>query len=231
MFINAFSYPIISFIVDYFQLTSWFDRMMFEKQIAYYTQRDCNQLYELPDSQIPFKYAYIVRTLWLTFFFSPFVPIVALFSLLGILSYYFVCKVLFRYSYKIPNIRSNQINTSALWLTYSAPLILNLGQFLIFLFINSRVDVKLGFSVAVIVYLSLALSILWTLIPWYEINSRLFKFEQSTNETYSDNSHKFEVTYEMIDPFYDGQRTLQRDSHFLRTIMQSINSSPFTVKP
>ena len=44
----------------------------------------------------------------------------------------------------------------------------------------------------------------------------MFKFSESTNENYDDNAYKFEITYEMIDPFYDGVKTLQRDSHFLR---------------
>lgn len=61
----------------------------------------------MPSCEIPFKYAFIVRTLWLTFFFAPFVPIVTIFSLVGIVMYYYVCKILFRYSYRIPNVRSN----------------------------------------------------------------------------------------------------------------------------
>jgi hypothetical protein len=57
------------------------------------------------------------------------------------------------------------------------------------------VDVHLAFSDEVVVYLSLAFSILWTLLPWYEINAHVFKFDQSTNENYADNAYKFEVTY------------------------------------
>lgn len=44
----------------------------------------------------------------------------------------------------------------------------------------------------------------------------MFKFSESTNENYDDNAYKFEITYEMIDPFYDGVKTLQRDSHLIR---------------
>jgi hypothetical protein len=36
----------------------------------------------------------------------------------------------------------------------------------------------------------------------------------------------------MIDPFYDGERTLQRDSHFIRTMVKEIRqSAPFTSLP
>jgi len=61
----------------------------------------------MSDSQIPFKYAYVIKTLWLTFFYSPFVPVVSIISLFGLGFYYFAVKFLFRYSYKIPSIHSN----------------------------------------------------------------------------------------------------------------------------
>lgn len=42
MLINGLSQPVISFIVDYFELENALDRWFFDKEIAYYTQKECN---------------------------------------------------------------------------------------------------------------------------------------------------------------------------------------------
>ncbi len=138
-------------------------------------------MFELPDCQIPFKYAFIMRTLWLTFFFTPFVPIVAILSLVGIILYFFVCKILFRYSYRLPQVRSNEINTVSLWLSYSLPLALNLGQFMIYILINTFEELNVSYSIHIAVYFSLGMAFLWTILPWYQINAHFFNFSQKTN--------------------------------------------------
>jgi len=86
----------------------------------------------MPECEIPFKYAYIIKTLWLTCFYCSFTPIVAVISAVGLIFYYFIVKFLFRYRYKLPPIHSNEINRSAFRLSYLAPFALNVGQFIIY---------------------------------------------------------------------------------------------------
>jgi hypothetical protein len=89
------------------------------------------------DSKIPFKYAYIVKTVWLTCFYTPFVPMVSFISLAGLIFYYIVMKLSFRFCYKIAEVRSNYNNLRGLRLIYFAPFMLNLGQFVtIIIFVN-----------------------------------------------------------------------------------------------
>ena len=139
MIINAFSHPLCMLFIDLFQLQTLPARFLYEHQLAYFTQRDCNEAYQLPDSEIPFKYAYVVRTLWLTFFFAPFVPLVALFSLAGLGLFYVTCKILFRHAYRLPKVRSHQINSSAITLANALPFALSSGQLLLHLFLKGRI--------------------------------------------------------------------------------------------
>jgi hypothetical protein len=80
------------------------------------------------DSNIPFKYAYIVKTIWLTCFYTPFVPMVSVISLAGLIIYYIVMKLSFRYCYKITEVRSNETNLRGLRLSYFVPFMINIGQ-------------------------------------------------------------------------------------------------------
>ena len=77
---------------------------------------------------MPFKYAYVIKTIWLTCFYAPFVPIVAVISLAGLIFYYITMKISFRFFYKITEVRSNEANLLGLRLSYFTPFLLNLGQ-------------------------------------------------------------------------------------------------------
>jgi len=128
MLINAFSEPILNLILDYCEIPNSIQRFLHKHGLIKLTQKECNALHELNDSSIPFKYAYIVKTIWLTCFYAPFVPIVTVISLLGLIFYYITMKVSFRYFYKIPEVISHETNISGLRLSYFAPFMLNLGK-------------------------------------------------------------------------------------------------------
>ena len=59
-----------------------------ERNTKYYTQKELNNLYELLDMGIAYKYSYIAKTLLMTFFYMPIFPLSVLFSLIGLIVKY-----------------------------------------------------------------------------------------------------------------------------------------------
>jgi uncharacterized membrane protein len=107
MIVNAFSESAINFVVDYFELPNSIYRFMQKYGYSKYSQKQCNEIYELNDSDIPAKYAYMIKTFWLTCFYGPFVPIVVFVSLAGLTIFYFSLKVSFRHFYRTTSVRSS----------------------------------------------------------------------------------------------------------------------------
>ena len=142
--------------------------------------------------------------MWLTFFFTPFVPIISIISLLGLCLNYLIYKFLFRYCYKIPLIKSTELNEISTILSYPIPLLLNIGQLFLFTFHQTYGKEKLDITATIIVYLSLSISIACILIPWININKYLFRLSHSPNENYDSHVHNFEITYETAYPLYMG---------------------------
>ncbi|KAL4500435.1 hypothetical protein ABPG72_003386 [Tetrahymena utriculariae] len=62
------------------------------KENSVLTQGEANELMELPSYSIGWRYADTTKTMWLTFFFSPLVPVCTFISLLGMIFYYFIDK-------------------------------------------------------------------------------------------------------------------------------------------
>lgn len=131
-------------------------------------------MYEYTDCSVPDKYSYVIKTVLLTFFYTPFVPVVALISFFGFILYYVSVKLLFRYCYKLPNNHSNQINIGANRILTICPLILNIGQLFIFYYRLQSLHQAVDINYEVICYVSLGISILFIFLPWEDINDKLF---------------------------------------------------------
>lgn len=71
------------------------------------SQKRSNEIHELNDCDIPEKYAFLIKTLWLSCFYTPFVPLVGLISFVGLVFFYMAVKISFRHFYKITSVRSN----------------------------------------------------------------------------------------------------------------------------
>jgi hypothetical protein len=91
------------------------------------TQLEANETFEGPKAEIPYKYAYIIKTIWLTAFYCPIVPIVVVFSFIGLLLNYFIEKILYGSTYSIPNMLSSMVNDSAIELIEYFSLIIAVG--------------------------------------------------------------------------------------------------------
>jgi hypothetical protein len=90
----------------------------------------------MPQPSFPEQYAYVIKTIWLTCFYAPLVPIVVPISIAGLAFYYFSEVYLFRTAYSKPNMLSINIAHQSIFLLNFTPLVISLGQIAIVYYIK-----------------------------------------------------------------------------------------------
>lgn len=136
MSLNAITPNLINFILTKLEFPAIIIRFMARMGCCKYTQAEANKLYELGEVDFPVKYAYIIRTVWLTCFYAPFAPIIVPISIFGLIFFYFAETELFRTSYRAPNMLSMNITLTAMRLLDYTGVVLSGGQILITLYVK-----------------------------------------------------------------------------------------------
>jgi hypothetical protein len=90
MISNGVSHSLCVYILDHYEIINKLLLYLGEKKIFKYTQKEMNELYQMTEADMPYKYAYILKTLWLTAFYTSFVPFCAFYSFLGLILNYLV---------------------------------------------------------------------------------------------------------------------------------------------
>ena len=90
MILNAISHNICVFALDYFEIVNKFYLYLGKIGHFKFSQAEANKLYQRPIPDMPYKYGYILKTLWLTAFYSSFVPLSSVYSLIGLILNYFI---------------------------------------------------------------------------------------------------------------------------------------------
>lgn len=134
------------------------------------TQKDANKLYELTEVDFPVKYAYVIRTVWLTVFYAPFAPIIVPISVLGLIFFYFAETELFRSSYKVPNMLSMSITRTAIRLLDFTGIIFSSGQILIVFYIKFIFNSNFTLEEQIGVGLCILFSLVLIFLPSTKIN-------------------------------------------------------------
>ena len=78
-------------------------------QHHYMTQKELNKLYEYPDMRISYKYAYLMKTIAMSFFYLPIFPLGFIISFLGFVLGYFLELYNFTHIYKRPEMLDESI--------------------------------------------------------------------------------------------------------------------------
>ena len=73
------------------------------------TQKELNDLYELPDMNISYKYSDVCQTILMTFFYMPIFPLGAVFSAIGLILTFICQKLYFIHFYKRPEMLNESI--------------------------------------------------------------------------------------------------------------------------
>lgn len=92
MILNALTPNVTNFLMKKFNFITRLKRYVFvEKQWWFITtQIEANKLYELPKPDFTDLYSYVIKTLWLTAFYAPLVPVVIPISVVGLTLHYFI---------------------------------------------------------------------------------------------------------------------------------------------
>ena len=85
------------------------ERKKYPDLMHFRTQKELNDIYELPDMQIASKYSYIFKTVLMTMFYLPIFPFGVVISLLGLILSYFLEKCNFTHSYKRPEMLNSKL--------------------------------------------------------------------------------------------------------------------------
>lgn len=147
-----------------------------QKKWMIYTQLEANELYELPQPSLPEKYSYIIKTLWLTAFYAPFTPIVVPISIIGLVFNYLIEKNLFGSAYSAPNMISAAVNDSCVELFEYIPLLLSLGEFLIYWYFKKFNFNEIPVNWSVPIWLSIGISLIQLMLPMGTFNKQICKF-------------------------------------------------------
>ena len=79
------------------------------RKFHFYTQRELNNLYELPEMKISYKYSYLAKTLLMSFLYIPIFPLGIIISLLGFILGYYLEKYNFIKMYKRPEMLNSNL--------------------------------------------------------------------------------------------------------------------------
>ena len=161
-------------------------------------------MYVLPEPVLPEKYSYIIKTLWLTAFYAPFTPVVVPISIIGLIINYFIEKNLFGSAYSAPNMISAALNESCVELFEYIPLLLSLGEFLIYWYFKKFNFSEIPINWSVPIWLSIGISLIQLILPMEQFNKLICKINSdlSNEPPYSQAERDFEVTYELTNPLY-----------------------------
>ena len=192
---NSFVTPIMWTLNFKYFLKKIIQFIVESKKIQNCTQRELNNLYELPDMKISYKYSYLAKTLLMSFLYIPILPLGILISLLGLFLGYFLEKYNFVKMYKRPEMLNSNLCSF-----YSNYFIINffmlgLGDYL---FIKDNNHNRRWSSV------NLYFSAILTFIPYNQIFTFDFigvKESQLKNaKTYDEEYFEFYNDYERSNP-------------------------------
>jgi hypothetical protein len=121
-------------------------------------------------------------------------------------------KYLYGFVYSVPNMLSSMVNDSAIELLEYFPLILSLGEFIIYIYMTKYDPTILPLNWSIPIYISIGLSLLNLLLPMEQLNKCIkLKNDDMKCPPYHEVEPKFEVTYEMTNPAYECKKKRNRD--------------------
>jgi hypothetical protein len=134
--IKTFHITFVKYLKTKTEFPTCFKRFFLRNGYSKCTQKEANLLYEQKPFNFAIKYSFIIKTIWMAVFYTPFFPLLVPLAILGLIFFYFTEKNLLRDSYKRPNMTTVDIaHTAGRLLDYSGP-ILFFGQLLVLIYIK-----------------------------------------------------------------------------------------------
>jgi len=182
--LNAIYAPLLSyFSVEYFYTLCRRKYALWKGPKAIMTQAEANTLFEAPHHHMPYKYSNLIKTMLLTSFYAPAMPIAILISIIGLVVTYWVDKYLLlrRNSFPVP--LNNQLSDSMLeyleWMAFT----FSAGNVLFtYTLVNSEGEkVYTGFH-EVAVWFTMGISVIYALMPMDIFNETWFPIQKKKDK-------------------------------------------------
>lgn len=181
------------------------------------TQRELNELFELPPMNIAAKYSYLAKTLLMTFLYIPIFPLGVGITMVGLIFGYFLEKLNFSRFYKKPEMLNKQLCQF-----YTGYFVVNLFVYSIgdYIFLNKAYNSRL-WSLINIIFFGVMI-----IVPYYKIfGIDCIGLEESkvNKEELKDVYFKFYNDYERANPMTKREGTINYLKKLLEngTILQS----------
>lgn len=129
-------------------------------------------------------------------------------SIIGLIFNYLIEKNLFGSAYSAPSMISAALNESCVELFEYIPLLVSLGEFLIYWYFKKFNFNEIPVNWSVPIWLSIGISLIQLMLPMGHFNKMIWKFNLylSNEPPYSQAERDFEVTYELTNPAYQCNR-------------------------
>jgi len=167
------------------------------------TQQTANQLFEGPQPNISHKYAFVMKTILLTSFYAPGMPIVALFSLVGLTFTYWTDKYIFLRRNAIPHTLTDSLNDSMIEYLDWMVVAFSLGNiFFMANLVSADGEIIYKTEYKAITIVTLVIALIHILLPTGVINSRLLKVKSESvkTKTYHEARLNFYTDYDLENP-------------------------------
>ena len=166
------------------------------------TQKELNELYELPPMNIAAKYSYIAKTLLMSFLYIPIFPLGLIISFVGLLLGYWLEKFNFANMYKKPEMLNRQL--AEYYVSYFILVFFAYGVG-DYIFLKDVYDSSIWSLINIIVFGILII------IPYHRLLSKeYFDVEESelNNKKYNDAYFSFRIDYERANPMTKKEGTI-----------------------
>ena len=158
------------------------------------TQRELNDLFELPDMSISYKYSYLAKTLLMTFLYIPIFPLGILISLVGFILGYLLEKFNYSQMYKRPEMLNHKL----------CVFYVNHFDIIIFVYaIGDYIFMHDAYENEVIPLVKIIIFGIMTIVPYSKLLKKNFlgvKESKINTEEYSEKFFTFSTDYERANP-------------------------------
>ncbi|CAD8085698.1 unnamed protein product [Paramecium sonneborni] len=201
--INALITPLISYF-DIFYLRKLIQQKQLKQNATNnITQTEANTIFEGPQVLLYDNYAYVCKTVWITLFFAPLVPVSLLFCVVGLFFYYWIQKYLLLRRKCRPPLQSSYLNSEMCNIINFSPILLAAGQLWVDFVFESNSTTK------IINFISIGISGLEFFLPFEKIAKRFLSWPDDLNELnkYSEKWLELPIDYDRINPITRQQAT------------------------
>ena len=158
------------------------------------TQRELNDLYELPDMCISYKYSYLAKTLLMTFLYIPIFPLGIVISLFGFILGYLLEKFNYAHMYKRPEMLNHKL---CVFYVNHFDVIIFVYAIGDYIFMNDSYENRIIPLVKIIVFAVI------TIIPYSRFLKKIFigiNESEINSFKYNDKYFTFSTDYERANP-------------------------------